>query len=44
MENEDSYACMTGVCFIDLVDFANNGNEQLLIAHQNENRECEYEI
>lgn len=44
VENEDSYACMSGVCFIDLVDFANNGNEQLLIAHQNENRECEYEI
>ena len=44
IENEDSYVCMTGVCFIDLVDFANNGKEQLLIAHQNKNRECEYEI
>ena len=40
--------CMTGVCFIDLVDFAGNGEEQLLIVHQklhqNNNRECGYEI
>ena len=40
----DSYACMTGVCFIDLVDFAGNGEEQLLLVHQNSNRECGYEI
>lgn len=40
----DSYACMTGICFIDLVDFAGHGEEQLLLVHQNSNRECGYEI
>lgn len=35
---------MTGICFIDLVDFAGNGEEQLLLVHQNSNRECGYEI
>lgn len=44
VQNQDSYACMTGVCFVDLVDFADNGKEQLVIAHQNIERECSYEI
>ena len=40
----DSLYTMTGVCFISLIDFDNNGAEELVLVHKNTDSDHKYTI